>query len=117
MSTFPLRLASFGLATAFALLVVAPQGMVSPAMAQAQSQTANLSDAQRRCLAEASRVKRDYNRYFGGEHVFYDFGARSEEAEALCEHNDIDEAWDLMAEIKSDIRALRNQDNGRFKSN
>ena len=111
MSTFPLRLAAVGLAAAFSLTVPGPQAM-------AEAQTAKLSEAQIRCMAEASRVKRDYIRYFGGDHVFYDFGARSAEAKALCEHNDIDEAWDLMAEIKSDIRALRNEQNdGRFRSN
>ncbi len=109
MSRFTLRLALIGLASAFVLTVTGPRVMAQP-------QTASLSDDQRRCLAEASRVKRDYFRYFGGDHVLYHFGERSAEAKTLCEHGDVDEAWDLMAEIKSDIRALRNQDNGRFRS-
>ncbi len=99
-------------ATALSVAILAGSG---PSLAQ--TQTANLSDDQRRCLAESSRVKRDYFKYFGGDHVFYDFGARSAEAAALCENGDVDEAWDLMAEIKSDIRALRNRDSGSFRRN
>ncbi len=110
MSISTLRLAMIGLASALVFTVTGPRVM-------AQQQTANLSDGQRRCLAEASRVKRDYIKYFGGDHVFYDFGERSAEAKALCENDDVDEAWDLIAEIKSDIRALRKQDDGRLETN
>lgn len=110
-----MSISSNGLALAAGALSIALFASSGPGLAQ--TQTANLSDDQRRCLAESSRVKRDYIKYFGGDHVFYDFGDRSAEAAALCENGDVDEAWDLMAEIKSDIRALRNEQSNSPRRN
>ena len=61
------------------------------------------------CIADLARVKRDISVWVGGDHVQYDFAERVRRVEQLCAAGQVSKGRNLLAEIKSDVRALRNE--------
>ena len=82
-------------------LLLTAVGTVRPAAA-ASTHTAN-------CISDLARVKRDINVWVGGDDVRYHFGPRVQEVERLCNAGDIRKGRNILAEIKSDLRSVRNE--------
>ena len=82
-------------------LLLTAVGTVRPAAAA--------SDHAASCITDLARVKRDITVWIGGDHVQYDFADRVQEVERLCKAGQVGEGRNLLAEIKSDVRAVRNE--------
>ncbi len=83
-------------------LLLTAAGLVRPAAAATEHASA-------RCISDLARVERDISIWVGGDHVQYDFGRRVMQTASLCQSGQIREARNLLAEIKSDVRALRGE--------
>ena len=61
------------------------------------------------CVQRAEGIKTAVIRMFGGDNVNYGFFRRADRASELCRSGEIDRALDMVAALRSDMRALRNE--------
>lgn len=82
---------------------------VAVIIALAQSTPAAAQTSEAACVQHAEAIKTAVIRMFGGDNVNYGFFRRADRASELCRGGQIGKALDIVAALKSDLRAYRNE--------